>query len=315
MSKFKFFRIIGTYFTFNQYRKVLAFLNHYVIGLFKRIDEHHIFLSGGGIAFSLILSTIPILLLVFALLGNIINTSTIEVNLSQFINTMIPYPEYAEFTTSAILRRIPGVFQYSAVAFYLGLIGLFFTSTWLFSSMRTILNRIFGDAEHLGIMAGLARDFGMVLLSILLVLVSTFILPVINIFIKATESIEILKGFQIDSVVHFFFSLTSFLVLLLLFFLFYTVIPYAKLNKKVTFVGALWATILWELARYVFGYYIHTFLQSNRFYEAFILFIVLLFWLFYASILFIVGAEIAQLYRERIAQRENKEKEEVKEII
>jgi membrane protein len=300
MSKFSLFRLIGKYFSFNQYRKVLAFLNHYIIGLLRRIDEHHIFLSGGGIAFSLILSTIPILLLVFALLGNIIDPTAIEDNLSNLINTVIPYPEYATYTTSAIMRRIPGVFQYSAVAFYLGLAGLFFTSTWLFSSMRTILNRIFGSTENKGILIGLVRDFGMVILLISLVLVSTFVLPTINIFIKVTENLDVLQNFRVDSVIHTLFSFTSIVVVLLLFFLFYSLIPYAKLNKKVTFVGAFWATVLWELARIIFAYYVQAFLQSNKFYEAFLLIIVLLFWLFYASILFIIGAEIAQLYRERL---------------
>jgi membrane protein len=303
MSKFSLFRLIGKYFSFNQYRKVLAFLNHYIVGLLKRIDEHHIFLSGGGIAFSLILSTIPILLLVFALLGNIIDPTAIEDNLSNLINTFIPYPEYAAFTTSAIMKRIPGVFQYSAVAFYLGLAGLFFTSTWLFSSMRTILNRIFGSTENKGILIGLVRDFGMVILLITSVLVSTFVLPTINIFIKVTENLDILQNFRVDSVIHTLFSFTSIVVVLLLFFLFYSLIPYAKLNKKVTFVGAFWATVLWELARIIFAYYVQAFLQSNKFYEAFLLIIVLLFWLFYASILFIIGAEIAQLYRERLEKR------------
>ena len=303
MSKTNFFRLIGKYFSFEQYRKILAFLNHYIVGLFKRIDDHHIFLTGGGIAFSLILSTIPILLLVFALLGNIIDPTTIEENLSQLIYTIIPYPEYADFTTSAIMRRIPGVFQYSTTAFYLGLAGLFFTSTWLFSSMRTILNRVFGSSEDKGFIVGLIRDFGMVILLILLVLVSTFVLPTINIFIKAAESIEFLQNFRVDSLIHTIFSFTSILVVLLLFFLFYSLIPYAKLDKKVTFVGAFWATILWEIARLFFGYYIQTFLQSNRFYEAFLLILVLLFWLFYASILFVIGAEIAQLYRERLEKK------------
>jgi len=303
MRKFVIFRLIGKYFSFTQYRKVLAFLNHYIIGLLKRIDQHHIFLSGGGIAFSLILSTIPILLLVFALLGNIIDPTTIEDNLSKLITTIIPYPEYANFTTSAIMRRIPGVFQYSATAFYLGLAGLFFTSTWLFSSMRTILNRIFGSSEDKGIIMGLIRDFGMVIMIILMVLVSTFVLPSINIFIGITEDLEILQNFRVDSVIQIVFSFTSIVVVLLLFFLFYSIIPYAKLNKKVTFVGAFWATVLWELARFVFGYYVQAFLQSNKFYEAFLLVIVLLFWLFYASILFIIGAEISQLYRERLEKR------------
>ena len=78
MSKFRILKFIGEYFSFERYRKLLQFFNHYVVGLYKRIDEHHIFLSGGGIAFSLILSTIPILLLVFALLGNIIEPTTLE---------------------------------------------------------------------------------------------------------------------------------------------------------------------------------------------------------------------------------------------
>ena len=305
MSKFSLLRLISKYFSFNQYRKILAFLNHYIVGLFRRIDEHHIFLSGGGIAFSLILSTVPILLLVFAVLGKIIDPSTIENNLSRLIDTVIPYPEYAEFTTTAIMRRMPGVFQYSAAAFYLGLFGLFFTSTWLFSSMRTILNRIFGSSEDKGFIIGLVRDFGMVLLIISMVLLSTFILPSLNIFIKITEEIEFLKNFRVDTLIQTIFSFTSIAVVLLLFFLFYTLIPYAKLNRKVTFVGAFWATILWELARIVFGYYVQAFLQSNKFYEAFLLIIVLLFWLFYASILFVIGAEIAQLYRERLELKES----------
>jgi len=300
MSKFKLLKIIGEYFSFDAYRKVLDFFNHYFVGLFKRIDEHHIFLSGGGVAFSLILSVVPILLLVFAVLGIVIDPGTINENISKFINTMIPYPEYAKYTTEVILRRIPDVYQYSTTAFYLGLVGLFFTSTWLFSSMRTILNRVFGVTESKGVIIGLLRDFGMVFLIIFMVLISTFILPTVNVFINATENIEILQRFRITDFVNLIFSFTSILVVLLLFFLFYSVVPYAKLNKKVTFVGAFWATILWEIARFGFGYYIQAYLSANKLYGAFLLILVLLFWLFYSSILFIIGAEIAQLYRERL---------------
>lgn len=300
MSKFKFLRLIGNYFTFNRYRKILQFLNHYVIGLLKRLDEHHIFLAGAGIAFSLILSTIPILLLLFALLGKFIDPLTIQDNISKIITTMIPYPEYAEFIKIAILKRVPEVYQYSTTAFFLGVIGLFFTSTWIFSSMRTILNEIFGYDKTKGIIFGLLRDFGMVLLVIVMILVSTFVLPSINIFITATENLNFLVNFKVDKIVHAIYSLTSVIVVLFLFFLFYLLIPYSKLNKKAVFIGALWATIFWELARFLFGYYVENFLQTNQFYQAFLLVIVLLFWLFYASILFLVGAEIAQLYIERM---------------
>ncbi len=303
MNKIKILKFIDEYISFDRYRKLLQFLNHYVVGLFKRFDEDHIFLTGGGIAFSLILSTIPLLLLVFALLGNIIDPTTLDENIRKLINTIIPYPEYANYTTQVILKRIPGVFQYSASAFYLGLAGLFFTSTWLFSSMRTILNKIFGVPKDKSVLVGFIRDFGMVVLVIFLVFISTFLIPTVNIFIHATESIEILQKFKLTNFVNIIFSFGSVIVVLLLFFLFYSLIPYAKLNKKITFIGAFWATLLWQIARIAFGYYVQNYLSANKFYGAFLLILVLLFWLFYSSILFIIGAEIAELYRERLNKK------------
>lgn len=47
-------------------KKVLEFLKHYVLGLFKKIDDHNLFLSGAGIAFSLFLGMIPFILLIFS---------------------------------------------------------------------------------------------------------------------------------------------------------------------------------------------------------------------------------------------------------
>jgi membrane protein len=56
---------------------------------------------------------------------------------------------------------------------------------------------------------------------------------------------------------------------------------------------------LWEVARSIFGYYVTNFLVLNKVYGAFVLIIVVMFWIFYSSILFIIGAEIGQLFRER----------------
>ena len=64
MSKFRLLRFLSKYFSLSTLRKILGFLPYYVKGLFHRMNEHHIFLSGGGIAFSLLLSIFPIILLV-----------------------------------------------------------------------------------------------------------------------------------------------------------------------------------------------------------------------------------------------------------
>jgi membrane protein len=86
-------------------------------------------------------------------------------------------------------------------------------------------------------------------------------------------------------------------------------IPYEQLSKKIAAVSAFWTTLLWEVARYIFGYYINHILSTNKLYGAFVLILAILSWVYYSACLFIVGAEIGQLYRERqlkkIMQRSN----------
>jgi membrane protein len=305
MSKYNLFRLISRYISPDTFKRILNFLKYYFGGLFRRIDQHHIFLYGGGIAFSLILSLIPFILLVFGILGNIIDPGVIEQLITNAIDTIIPYPQYADYTKKAILDRVPEVIEYKTAAAWLGGFGLFFTSTWLFSSMRTVLNNIYGISDRRGAIHGIIRDFAMVLLFIIFILVSTFILPFFNLLGNIASRNEWLELLNLEIFLDWAFSLISFFVILLSFFVFYKLIPYAKLGKKVPFVSAFWAAILWEIARTLFGFYVKNFLSTNKIYGAFILFAVILFWLFYASCLFIIGAEIGQLFRERRAARMN----------
>lgn len=305
MSRFKILKWILSQIPVSTFRKISGFFNHYFKELWKRVDEHHLFLSGGGIAFSLLLSLLPLLLVLISVLGNILNQSTIEIQISRVIDTLIPYPAYADYTKKVILTRIPEVIEYKTIAGYAGVIGLLFTSTWLFSSMRTILNKIFGVTEEKSAWIGLLRDLGMVLLVILLISLSTVILPIFNIFIESAEKNEILSMFRFSEMVDIGLKIFTLLLLYGMFFFLYYLVPYEKLGKRVPAISAFWTVLFWEIARSIFGYYVKYFLSTNNIYGAFLLFIVVLFWIFYSSCLFIVGAEIGQLYRER---REMKDK-------
>jgi YihY family inner membrane protein len=238
MSRFKLFRLIGQFIPLGFFRKVIEFLSHYFGGIARKTDEHHIFLSGAGIAFSLIISLVPFILLVFAILGNIINPETVETQITRAIDTIIPYPEYAKYTKEAILKRIPAVIEYKTIAGYIGAFGLFFTSTWLFSSLRTVLNNVYGSADQKGALHGLLRDFGMVLLLVVFVLLSTIILPIVNVLFDAAEKVEVLKSIRISELTDSLLSLVSVLIIFLMFFTFYKLIPYAKLGKRIPLVSA-----------------------------------------------------------------------------
>ncbi|MBU0560530.1 MAG: YihY/virulence factor BrkB family protein [Bacteroidetes bacterium] len=303
MSRFKLFRKITQYISVPKFRKILEFFRHYFVGIYHRTDEHHIFLSGAGVAYSLFISIIPIILIVFSVLGNIIDTTTIEEQINYVISNLIPYPKYAEYMKEFLLSRVPEVVQYKTTAAYIGAFGLLFTSTWLFSSLRTILNRVFGVQEEKHALIGILRDFGMVILLLILIVLGTYIIPTINFLVSSAEHSEFLFFFRLSDFMDIILSVVSLLIMFAMFFVFYSLIPYDKLGKKVPFLAAFWATILWEIARSIFGYYVSHFLAMNKIYGAFIFIAVVAFWIFYSSCVFILAAEIGQLYRERILQK------------
>ncbi|MFA3782465.1 YihY/virulence factor BrkB family protein [Melioribacteraceae bacterium 4301-Me] len=303
MYRIKIIRKITSFISVKTLRNFINFFKSYFPVLFKRMDEHHIFLSGGGIAFSLLLSFIPLVLVVLSLVGNFFSQTAIESALKQIIEAAIPSRATANFVEKVVISRLPEVIEYRTLAGYIGFIGLMFTSTWLFSSMRTILNRIFNVSQQKSAIIGLLRDIGMVLLLVVFVALSTFILPTFNVIMDSAEKVEFLRAFRFTEIIDLSIKLISLLVLFFMFFLFYYIIPYEKLGKKVPLIAAFWTTTFWEIARWIFGYYVKHFLSTNNIYGAFIFIVVVLFWIFYSSCLFIVGAEIGQLYRERLSEK------------
>ena len=185
MLRFKIIERITEFFNFPVVSKGLDFLKHYLGGLYHRLDRHHVFLSGGGIAFSLFASIIPFTLIVFSILGNLINPGEVEQQVTNLIQTIIPYPDYAERAKSIIMSRIPEVVQYKDIAGYLGGFGLFFIASGLFSSMRTVLNNIFGVTDDKSMFIGKLRDIGMILLLIVFLLLLIFFLPSLQIILNS----------------------------------------------------------------------------------------------------------------------------------
>lgn len=290
------------YFSFYTLKRVGAEAKYYVVGLYHRIDEHHLFLSAGGVAFSLFASMIPFSLIAFSILGNLLDNEAVQEQLSLLLNTIIPYPEYANYTYRVIMSRVPEVIEYKTIAAYVGVLGLLFISSGIFSSLRTVLNRIFHVSEQKNLFIGKLRDFGMVILLIVFLLFQIFILPALNFITSKAYESELLKIFRLGAFIDILISVGSVLIILGMFFIFYNLIPYAKLGRSVPFVAAVSATFLWEIARQIFGYYLSNIATLNKIYGTYALVVVVAFWIYYSSILFLIGAEIGQLYRERRAQ-------------
>lgn len=281
------------------YQKTKDFFKHYIRGLMSRIDEHHVFLLAGGLAFSLFVCIIPFFLIMFAVLGNILDSQSMQYQVNAAIDAIIPYYKYSEFVKHIIFSRIDEVIKYKNIAGIIGGFGLLFAASGLFSSMRTILNRVLGVEANVHFIIGKLRDLGLVLMVILFFFVMTVLTPVLDLIRQSLLQLGTLSFLNIGFFEHFIFTVISLIVIFIVFIVLYITVPVRKLGKRATLISAMWAAILWEAAKQVFGFYIHHFTTIGRIYGTYALIVVVAFWIYYSSIVFIIGAEIGRLYSER----------------
>jgi membrane protein len=72
----------------------------------------------------------------------------------------------------------------------------------------------------------------------------------------------------------------------------YILLPKTKVQIRDSLSGALFTAVFWEIAKHIFTWYVSSFAQLGKIYGPLTAFISFLLWIFYASAIFLVGAEI-----------------------
>jgi membrane protein len=278
-------------------KKILSSIKYYAVGIYERFSTEHIMIHGASLAFGIMLCLIPWALLLFSAFGFFLSTeesmNVVEENIRQFILL----PGYEEQIQRQIHYRLTDLVDYRQTAGIVGLVGVLWLSTFLFGTARTILNEIFKVNISYNLFVQKLRDFQVLLiLGVLFILTlfgSTFIYLVQRLIFEKIEMLEStwLSG-SLPVLVGFLFTWTMFLVL-------FRFLPYVRLSFDVLVVSATLSALLWEVAKYLFGLYITNFANFTRIYGALTILAGSALWLYYSSIVFLIGAIVGQLYRER----------------
>jgi membrane protein len=189
----------------------------------KKFDDDNGFFLSSGITFNLLLCFVPLLLLLLALMGTYLYTDREVLNhIRRYIESAIPSLD------PRIMKNILRIIQDRKIVGGLGIGGLIWTSTWVFSSLRTALNVVFQVEKRRGILQGKAIDLLMVFLAGLFLWVSMLL----------TSSITFLQGYRVSSL-HGAGTILRFVLkyLLPLFFTYWMALFIYKIipNRKVGF--------------------------------------------------------------------------------
>jgi membrane protein len=240
-----------------------------------------------GLAFNLLLYFVPLILLMISVLGyTVFESERAMVEVQSVVRQFLPHSEQAFADNLEAIISNRGL---------LGLVGFFFFlifSSTLFGSARHILNIVFKAERRRGFFHGIGHDFLMMLVTALLLVLG----------ITVASLLALARGFGaeqlpmmtpvLEDLLSAVGKLFAWLFLFAIFYVFYRFVPARALHRRDLLIASLSATILFELARWGFTWYVTFARDALAVYGALAGLMFFFFWLYYASIIFVLGAEI-----------------------
>ena len=272
--------------SFDWRKEVLNKLHLLWVALKKFGDDHGFFLSS-GITFNLLICLVPLLLLFLSLAGIYLYSD------QEVLNYIRSYFENAVPTLDPrIMKNIFRIIRDRKIVGMLGIGGLIWTSTWVFSSLRIGLNIVFRVEKRRGVLRGKAIDLLMIFLVIALLFTTLTFTSVITFIQKYPFSLLVDLGritrFILRYLIPFFFTYW-------MFFLIYKIIPNKKVPVKPAFQAALFTSLFWEVAKQLFGWYVQHLGRFSLVYGSLGILAIFFFWIYYSSAILLLGGEVCSL--------------------
>ena len=262
----------------------------------KKFDAHHGFFLASAITFNFLICLIPLILLLLALVGTYLYGDR------EVFNQVQRYFENAfPSLDPRIMQTLMTIVRDRQIVGILGIAGLIWVSTWIFSSLRTALNVVFEVEKSRSMLRGLILDFSMVLLAGFFLIGSMVLTSVMTFFqdYRFAWFLDIgpIAQFVLNYLLPLFFTFgMSFLV--------YKIVPNKKVPLKPALQAALFFAVLWEVAKHFFAWYI-LYLGKLRFsmlYGSLSTLAIFFLWVYYSSSILLLGAEIAHLLEKQTQQ-------------
>lgn len=285
-------------------------IRDYAKRVWDNSGEDNIFFLAGGIAFNILLAAVPFFLLIVSGLAFFLNHSTDASTAEALALLDRLLPPHAETADGPIHRLLTDALQLRGSVGLYSAIGFIWFSTRLFGSLRSVLADVFDIETDRGIVAGKLFDVQITVISTLILVAYTFLSAYLA--IATTHGVAVLAAIGIrDDVMggleYWFGRLIAFAFVLLMFFSLYKYLPNRRIRSKTALVGAFSTALLFEGARNVFTAYVTSFNPGSLYSGTLYALIILVFWVYYAALIFVLGGEIAQVFelrRVRRAQRE-----------
>ena len=285
-------------------------LRDYAKRVWDNAGEDNVLFLAGGIAFNILLAAVPFVLLLVWGFAAILHKQPVEANrlVVNYLDRVLP--SHVESPDAPSHKIIEDILNAHAQLGIWSAVGFVWFSTRLFGSLRTVLASVFDIEQERGIIQGKIFDIKITVLSTILItanaLISTYVLIATKTSRQVLEDLGIRKDVM-GQASAWGTHLVGSLLLGVMFFALYKFLPIRRVRAKTACVAALFTTVMFELAKVAFNVYVSSFDPGSLYTGAVAAIVVVVFWVYYAALIFILGGEVGQVYELRRTRKRQRE--------
>jgi len=265
----------------------------FVRDVFREFGEDRGGLVSAAMAFFGLLSLIPLLLLAIAIFGYVIGSS------DEAFNRVVSFAkDFIPVAAEGLEENLDAVRTGSGVLGGLGLLGLLWTGSQLFVILQQALNIALGVKKRTGFIRARSVAIGMVFVAGVLFTLSVGITSLLSAVRDFNIEILGISPSDLEAVWDFTGMLVPTLLSILMFAFIYRFLPTRDIGNTGPIIGGVTAGLLFETAKHGFRWYVSNVANFTAVYGSLGGVIILVLWIYYVSMITVLGAEVASVYRK-----------------
>jgi membrane protein len=251
------------------------------------------FTMAAAIAYYTLFSFFPVVLLMITVSSFFFSSATAQKEVIVWVERYMPA------SGNLVKANIGQILRVRGTVSVLALLGLLWSASSIFSALDRVINRAWDVTELRPFWQQKLLAFGMIVGAGSLLLVSIVSTTFFNVIRRLRLP---LTGWRLFG--NLPSTLLSVILTILIFLLLYRILPNTTVRWADVWLGALLTGLGWELAKYLFTWYLANFASYNLVYGSVALLIAFLAWSYYTGLILILGAEFTAEYaKARRARR------------
>ncbi|MFQ6028310.1 MAG: YihY/virulence factor BrkB family protein [Dehalococcoidia bacterium] len=263
-----------------------------VIKEMRSRDANHL---AAGVSYYAFFSLFPFILGFLAVAGLVLNSDILYLRFLAFIEENLPGS--AGFVTN----NVDQIVRLSGTLGIIALVGLLWSASAVFGAINRVVNRAWNIYSDGPFYLSKPRQFLMALVLGFLFLIYASATSIIELLMERDLGLPGQRIFLELGLGQIALRALPWVISLSIFFLIYKLVPQCKTYWRYIWPGALTATILFELGKGLFTWYLASIANYTQVYGPLASVMILLFWIYLSALILILGAEICHetehLYR------------------